>query len=543
MRKLFFVLSLTALAILPAFAGGQRSGGQTAADQKLEVTWFHAQLNLPNITYFNDALWLQELGKRHNITINVQGPVGGSYSEAVNVLFASGDLPDIIGNYNLNGYNGGIDAAIQDGVVLNFGAKPEYLKLVPNWKRMIDGNDNIRRLVTLDDGTIPIFCHIEENIDRAAWLGIAIREDWLKRLNLAVPTTIDELYAVARAFKTRDANGNGDPNDEVPIASGGDVYNALLAAFGLRRNTWYPDPANPGKATHWTLYKNGQAYTQALTTLAQWYKEGLLDVDFLVQSSDARNAKITGDKAGVFHTYLSGFRDNREAIKEYLKQQHYGNPDQVRVIALPNLKGPDNRPYSFNNDRVNWAKPSEATFITAAAEKRGKATRILPMIDYLYSPEGYELINFGVEGISFTRNADGTHRWTDLVARDPNYSLSNKVSEYALPFWGGWPKIMSYEAWKLNDLADSDAEAAHSVWIKDDTGICAPGFQLNAKDSADLARIMADANTAIDEFTSQVLTGQRPVSEIPAFLQRLDGMGITQAQQIYQRAYDGYLKK
>ena len=45
-----------------------------------------------------------------------------------------------------------------------------------------------------------------------------IRQDWLDRVGLPVPTTRDELVEVYKAFRDQDANGNGDPNDEIPVS-------------------------------------------------------------------------------------------------------------------------------------------------------------------------------------------------------------------------------------------------------------------------------------------------------------------------------------
>ena len=43
-----------------------------------------------------------------------------------------------------------------------------------------------------------------------------IRQDWLDKLGLAVPTTVDELHDVLLAFKNNDPNGNGKA-DEIPL--------------------------------------------------------------------------------------------------------------------------------------------------------------------------------------------------------------------------------------------------------------------------------------------------------------------------------------
>src|SRR5699024_41996 len=45
-----------------------------------------------------------------------------------------------------------------------------------------------------------------------------INKTWLDNLGLEMPTTLDEFYDVLVAFRDQDANGNGDPNDEIPFA-------------------------------------------------------------------------------------------------------------------------------------------------------------------------------------------------------------------------------------------------------------------------------------------------------------------------------------
>ena len=43
-----------------------------------------------------------------------------------------------------------------------------------------------------------------------------IRQDWLDKLNLKAPTTVDELHDVLYAFRNEDPNGNG-LKDEIPL--------------------------------------------------------------------------------------------------------------------------------------------------------------------------------------------------------------------------------------------------------------------------------------------------------------------------------------
>ncbi|MFY9280028.1 MAG: hypothetical protein WAO47_10685, partial [Caldicoprobacterales bacterium] len=255
-----------------------------SSGEVVEFTYYRPRLNRNNITDYDDALWVQELEKRMNVKINFMGPSSGDdYNQAVNILLAAGDYPDAV-YMNWNNYNGGLRAAIDDGIVVDVSANEEYKQLMPTWFGLLEENEQLRRAVTLDDGTSALFCHIENELKRGAYAGYAIRKDWLDNVGLDVPTTIDELYTALKAFKEQDANGNGDKDDEIPMTddSGKGLINFLMAAWGLRYNMPYIDP-DTGKMTYWTEYKDGQAFTDFLTTMKKWYDEGLIDPEFASQ--------------------------------------------------------------------------------------------------------------------------------------------------------------------------------------------------------------------------------------------------------------------
>ena len=57
-----------------------------------------------------------------------------------------------------------------------------------------------------------------------------INKRWMDNLGLQEPKSLDELYEVLKAFKEEDANGNGDPNDEIPLTATDVVKPDLLLA-------------------------------------------------------------------------------------------------------------------------------------------------------------------------------------------------------------------------------------------------------------------------------------------------------------------------
>jgi putative aldouronate transport system substrate-binding protein len=130
-----------------------------------------------------------------------------------------------------------------------------------------------------------------------------VREDWLKNLNLKAPTTIEELIEVARAFTFNDPDGNGK-KDTFGLGLQNRLVNnehgtvtGFLSAWGI-----------PGFA-HAVYYldKNGKttfSYLQpemkeALRTLQQLYKEGLIDPEFSVKDSSKLADEIGEGKIGM----------------------------------------------------------------------------------------------------------------------------------------------------------------------------------------------------------------------------------------------------
>lgn len=65
----------------------------------------------------------------------------------------------------------------------------------------------------------------------------SINKDWLEKVGMEMPTTLDELHDVLVAFKENDCNGNGDATDEIPMSFMANNWCAgmttLFAGFGF----------------------------------------------------------------------------------------------------------------------------------------------------------------------------------------------------------------------------------------------------------------------------------------------------------------------
>ena len=76
----------------------------------------------------------------------------------------------------------------------------------------------LRDYITTPDGNIYSLPNVDGSLHVQYNMKLWINTTWLENLGLEMPTTTEEFYDVLKAFKEQDANGNGDPDDEIPLS-------------------------------------------------------------------------------------------------------------------------------------------------------------------------------------------------------------------------------------------------------------------------------------------------------------------------------------
>jgi putative aldouronate transport system substrate-binding protein len=286
MKKSLLVLSLLISSAL-VFAGGQSGGtsgssGQRKStwvtDRKVEYTWLkNAGTNMvdPNTTPF----W-QMVEDATNVHINWINVSSDNWDNYLNLMWASGDYPDMISN------SGGIpNSAYYASQGVFFPLNSIWKENMPNFMKLLQAHPEIDLFCQYDDGNIYAFPALEENnieVDNGIW----IYKPWLDKLGLAMPTTEDELINVLTAFKTRDPNGNGLA-DEIPFA-----WDAKSAwTYGIAHG-WF------GAAKDW-LIRNATAvyspgtenYRNYVRFMAKLNRLELFDPELFTQDTNTFYAK------------------------------------------------------------------------------------------------------------------------------------------------------------------------------------------------------------------------------------------------------------
>ena len=130
-----------------------------------------------------------------------------------------------------------------------------------------------------------------------------VRNDWLKKLDLSVPKTLDDIKNVAKAFVEKKPGGQDNTiglaiNPQHPIHRSDSYYSASPVANSVGSFPYSWIKGKDGK----TIYGSIAPETKtALGILAGWYKEGVLDKSFMtLKNIDEVTPYVNNNQCGMF---------------------------------------------------------------------------------------------------------------------------------------------------------------------------------------------------------------------------------------------------
>ncbi|TBL78535.1 extracellular solute-binding protein [Paenibacillus thalictri] len=520
------------LAVAAAGCGGDRNvkdaGAASAASDgnpyPKEISyWVPMNGNAsPVMKSYSEMKSFQALEKKTGTKVNFQHPPAAQAADQFNLVLASGALPDVI-EYNWSTVARSPDSLIKDKQILNL---TQLIKEhAPNLNKVLESNPEFRKLVTTDEGNIYTFPFLLGDPALGTTSGPIMRKDWLDKLNLKAPTTIDEWETVLTAFRDRDPNGNGK-KDEIPLSFAGmselEAYNIFIGAWGITPGFYQ----NEGKVRYGSVQPE---YKQFLTLMAKWYKEGLLDKDFASGTdSKVKDAKVTGDQLGAF----VGFAGS--GLGRYLTLMQEKNPQFALVgVKYPSLQ-------KDGNSLGQYVYPFRGLGASISAKAK-EPEKIAKWLDYKYGEEGHLLFSFGIEGESYTM-VNNAPKFTDLIMKNPDkLPVGQAMAKYLLAMGDG-PFVQDIR-W-LEQYYELPAQReAHSEWKKSDHSKILPPISLTSEESSKVASIMNDVKTYRDEMFNKFIMGVEPLDNFDKYVQTINKMGLDKAIESQQAALDRYNKR
>jgi putative aldouronate transport system substrate-binding protein len=217
-----------------------------------------------------------------------------TFVDKLNLTISSGQFPDIMIVNPLQLQQLAVANAIED--------MTPYIETYANSdiKNAYEQTEGLALQAATIDGKIMGIPNVQPQAD--APIMVWVRKDWLDKLGLEGPKTVDDIEAIARAFIEQDPDGNGAADTvgitgttrPVLIPSNLHGFDAIFNAYGSFPTLFYRN------AEGQIVYGSVQPETkEALARLAQWYKDGLIDPEFATKTTDKSNELVVGGKAGI----------------------------------------------------------------------------------------------------------------------------------------------------------------------------------------------------------------------------------------------------
>lgn len=238
--------------------------------------------------------WSREFQDALGITIGYAWQVDGSqYDSKVNVVIASGDIPDML-RVNLKQYN----------MLLDAGLIADYTDILPQYTTKlalsIMSDDATAWKAAHSDGKIygiPFNNSVVPDTVQMAF----VRKDWMQKLNLPDPKSMDDLNKIAEAFTTQDPDGNNKA-DTFGFAMSKDFshFDNTVSMVGFFNGyhaypgAWLKDSS--GSLVYGSIQPQAK---NALQALAKLYQEGAVDKEFAVKDSSKLNEELVSGAAGI----------------------------------------------------------------------------------------------------------------------------------------------------------------------------------------------------------------------------------------------------
>lgn len=523
MKKKMLVAMLTASMAMSMAMSGVTVNAESA-DSNFNETGYpivneKVTLQLYAVTSIadpNEAEYYQRLEELTNVHIDWVTIPEDSAQERVNLMFTGTDYPDGITNVAAIGTDVQTYAEDEGIIALN----DLIDKYMPNLKER--AGDSLAQ-ITYPDGNIYAFPRILDYFWMDSTQAVYINQEWLNNLGLEMPTTTDEFKEVLRAFKEQDANGNGDPNDEIPYSALNwgwqDMFTMISGAFGC---PWGGFTVLDGTVVD---PRTEEGTKETIKYLRELYTEGLIDQEIFTQDQDSQRAKTKLEPTivGVTTAWRAGnsFPETTEGQYTYLAP----------------LTGPDGKSGMMGAGALTSI--SDELVITTDCEHPEILAR---WIDTLYDPDWSAQMSKGADGVTCEKGEDGLWHVSDYAEGYDNMSFGEYLTQI---HYQQMPYIVS------NSQLYTDPEAGTTPGSNDKqrqddfyaaTGKIIPEYpslKLTAEENEEITLLSTDIDKYSEETICRWISGEGDVdSEWDGYIEQMKKLGHDRVLEIKQQVYD-----
>lgn len=480
-----------------------------------------------------------EYEKRLGIKLDATTYDVETWSSKFTLMLAGDELPDLVANAGLTA--GQVAEYGSDGYFLDFS---EYLDIMPNLTALMEEYPEYKASLVDEEGHIYAFPTLNRQSDFALAQYNVINTKWLENVNMEAPKTLDELYDVLVAFKEQDANGNGDPDDEIPFGLAYENGNGyfrnemyVLYGFGIYSQL-YVFHLMADEEGNVVLGDTTENYKEFLRYMNRLYEDGLINEDAFVLTTSELKTLVMDDKVGI----------------SAVSAECYGT-DPIQSYRCINGYTSDYSP----NPTVALSARVSGTYKLAASADTKHPEEIAKFVDYLLTEEGALSAENGYEGVTFDyKDVNGTN-----VVDHTNYaegydSAEQYRQEKAVAIQAF--NILSVKAGTIFEMFDKASDedltsgpvyemspfnSLREMAMRED-GLEVyspfPNLKYTEEELAERTVLYTDIQNYLKTAKADFIIGEKDVdADWESHISTLNQMGLERFLEIEQTAYDRYL--
>ncbi|MCR2819668.1 extracellular solute-binding protein [Microbacterium sp. zg.Y1090] len=494
-------------------------GDTFSATEPVEFGLFYR--DHPNYPLKEDWLILQELEEKQSVTFDMVSAPLSEWDQRKSLVIGAGDAPEIISVT----YPGQEVAFVSGGAILPASDfvqyMPHYMDKVEKWDLEPD-LDQMRQ----EDGKYYVFPGFRE--EPRAEYSFAVRSDVWEELGLSLePATFDELRDQLRTVKeaypdvypmTDRWSANGPLEATLSFVS---PNFGTSAGWGFGEGlTWNGD--------EFVYTGASDEYRDLIEFYASLVEEGLLDPEAVTQDDDQAVQKFASGNA------MSIATNDQEIVRYRTTVDELGSDVEMTQIRVP--AGPAGDNFQAGQRTVG------GFMLSAKAAESENFLAMLQFLDWLYySDEGLEFAKWGVEGETYTKDADGTRVLAENITAmglnpeapenlQADYGFSNGVwtlvhgSTVELDRSMLRPEVIDFvEAMSTKEVLELPPPAPLSEVEREQVSL----YQSALKDH-------------VWQNTAAFILGQRSLDEWDSYVAELEGMNMPQYLELVNGAQQRY---
>ncbi|QHT59797.1 extracellular solute-binding protein [Paenibacillus lycopersici] len=488
------------------------TGAQKISAKPIQVNWFFTA----NTPYTGDEEVFKTIEKYTNIKIKPINVSRADSTEKINTMLASGELPDLMSLQSGQKY---ADKYGPQGAFLDLTPYMESGKL-DNMKAMLEKYAPAMDLDRSPDGNYygaPRMYDVPYRADEV----LIGRTDIFAKNNLSTKfETFDDLYDTLVKLKKLYP-------DSYPyfVRWGTNHLIQNQAYFRGSDTSFYLDQATQKYA----FGPDSQAYKDTLIFLNKLYAQGLVNPNFATITDEEWNELLATNKGFVTIDYP-------QAGDEIIQTMGAKTPEGFEFTALLQPK--------YNDTRVGTVVLSGYFGALKMISSKSKyKDELVNLLNWMYSPEGINAMQFGIEGESYEKNADGTIKFLKdfQTPATPKGTITNSgLNNQDLFTVVNQEAINTYE---LNGAAMKKSVA----FLSENNAFGKATFNAkftNDKEQKEYGDLKTAIDTYVEEASVNIIIGKQSIDTWDSkVIPQVKKLGSERALELINKAYDETFKK